>query len=412
MGEAALARQLATERADAVRTLLGRPVLDAAADPDAFRLVARHRPWLEVWFDTTCGWPLAVDPAGGFARLAKRSDHPDGTRPARRARGSNQPFDRRRYELLCLVAAELTSHPVTTVGLLAQAITSHTSGEDGTTFDTTVQRERAAFVDALKLLRGWGAVSFSGGDVDVFVANESGNAMVTADTARLHRLLACPTGPSKVTVTTTEEAVTALMREPRYADVDHDVATDGEGRRRWVRHSLARRLLDDPALYYDDLTDEQGAYLASPTGRRWLRERTRDAGFVLEERAEGMLAVDPEQLATDVVFPAPNSTVKQVALILAGRLVAEDGTTRRLRAVERSELESAVGELFERHPAWAREYRDEGGISRLTAEAVTLLHALELVRIDDDIVEARPALARYRPEAPVTSARTLWEGTA
>jgi uncharacterized protein (TIGR02678 family) len=119
----ALEEHLASERSLAVRTLLAHPVVDSEDEPDAFRQIARHAPWLAGYFETACGWTLTVDPASGYARLAKRAPAgPDVTRPLRRIRGQSAPFDRRRYQLLCLICAELVRHPVTTVGLLASAV--------------------------------------------------------------------------------------------------------------------------------------------------------------------------------------------------------------------------------------------------------------------------------------------------
>ena len=123
MPDLALEEHLASERSLAVRTLLAHPVVDSEDDPDAFRQIARHAPWLTEYFEKACGWALTVDAASGYARLAKRAAAaPDITRPLRRTRGQSAPFDRRRYQLLCLVCAELVRHPVTTVGLLASAV--------------------------------------------------------------------------------------------------------------------------------------------------------------------------------------------------------------------------------------------------------------------------------------------------
>ena len=143
---------LASERSVAARSLLANPLLDAGNDADAFRSVVRHARWLTEFFEQTCGWALTVDAASGFARLAKRAVEVDVTRPLRRARGDEAPFDRRRYELLCLVCAELVRHPVTTVGLLASAMVGATG------LDTGRYSERAAFVDTLRALRSWGAL--------------------------------------------------------------------------------------------------------------------------------------------------------------------------------------------------------------------------------------------------------------
>ncbi|MGH9283295.1 MAG: TIGR02678 family protein, partial [Acidimicrobiales bacterium] len=342
----------------------------------------------------------------------------------RRTRGATAPFDRRRYQLLCLVCAELVRHPVTTVGLLAGAVTRDAG------LDTARHGERAALVDALRALMAWGALRATAGDVDAYLGSEKGNAILTADTARLHRLLACATAPSALPEgVTAEEAVDLLVAEPRYGDAPHAPGTTSSGgttttssttttatattagdesRNRWARHSLARRMLDQPVVHLDELSPPEADYLATPSGRKWLRERVAEAGFELEERAEGLLAVDPGSLATDHHFPAPLGNAHQLALLLADRLVTtDDQGTRRLGRLTARQLEAEMAAVFARFPSWARGRRDEGGPERLGREAVELLAAFGLVRLHPDgAVEARPALARYRVGDAIVTAPT------
>lgn len=403
-----LATQLDAERAEAIQHLLRRPLLDARTQPDAYSLVTRHRHELVRWFDETCGWALHVDAAAGFARLAKRQADPDPTRPLRRLRGSGAPFDPRRYQLLCLVAAELVSHPVTTVGLLSLAV----AAAGGFTPERRADRaDRVAFVDALLVLRSWRAVEVSSGDVEDYVGSEKANALLTADLARLQRLLAPATAPSRIDPTAPfDEALAALLAEPRY-DGAHLDAGDPY---RAIRHRLARRLLDDPVLHLDGCTEDERDYLATGAGRTWVRQRVADAGFVLEERADGLLAVDPAARSTDDTFPGPNGTVHQMALLLVDHLVTDASTTdndadtdaetaagRRPRTRTRTELVAAVVERLSAHPSWAKAYQEPGGAERLADESVALLAAFGLVRRSPDgaLVEARPALCRYQPGA-------------
>jgi uncharacterized protein (TIGR02678 family) len=397
--EPTLEASLDSERATAIRTLLRHPLLDVGADRDGFRLVVRHRAWLEEWFDATCGWPLTVDVASGFARLRKRSATVDERRPLLRSRGSAAPFDRRRYQLLCLAAAELVRHPTTTVGLLASAI----APEAG--LDTSRHGERAAFVDALRALRDWGALRASAGDVDAFVEDRRQNALLTADTSRLHRLLASATAPSTLPENAgCDAAIDALLAEPRYgaAAGSPGDAVD-EQRLRWLRHTLARRVLDDPAVYVDGLSPAEADYLANPAGRRWLRERAAQAGMELEERAEGLVAVDPEGVATDRLFPAPQGNAHQLALLLVDHLLVVDPSdgARRPCTRTRGELRAIVDALLERFGSWARSHRADDGPDRLLDEAAAVLVDLDLAtREPDGALRARPALARYRPGEP------------
>lgn len=396
MAEPALAAHLAEERSLAIRHLLATPLVDIDADPDAFRLVARHQGDLTEWFDATCGWTLAVDVAAGFARLAKRAAEVDASRPLNRTRGLRQPFDRRRYQLLCLVCAELVKHPVSTIGILAGAVGG---------LDTSRHAERAAFVDALRALVAWGALRTSGGEVDSFLVSDRGNAMLMADTARLHRLITSATAPSALADgLDADAAIDALLREPRYGEAPTDPeAADPDQRMRWVRHTLARRLLDDPVAYFDDLSPAEIDYVSTPSGRKWLRDKVAEAGFELEERAEGLLAVDPEGIATDRHFPAPAGNAHQLALLLLDRLAQPPG------ALEPRTLRREVDGVLERFPGWARSHREGDGPDRLAEEAVDLLVGFGLAaREAGGRVVARPALSRYRCGEPTVSAPTLF----
>lgn len=410
MPDVALEEHLSMERSLAVRTLLANPVVDSKDDPDAFRQISSHAHWLVEYFEMACGWALTVDAASGYARLAKRAPAaPDITRPLRRTRGQSAPFDRRRYQLLCLICAELVRHPVTTVGLLATAVAG-TSG-----LETGRYGERSAFVDTLLVLRSWGALRVTGGDVEAFLDSNRANAILTADTSRLHRLIVSAVAPSTLPSDTGfTEAVERLLSEPRYQSAIDDEPSEisDEARNRRARHLVARRLLDDPVVYYEELSGIELDYASSSSGRRWLRQRIRDAGLELEERAEGMLAVDADGIATDMRFPAPLGNAHQLALLLADRLVENQASGGRgLGRLDHDQLQAEVAAVMARYPGWARGQRDEGGPERLVREAVDLLVSFGLaVREPEGSVVARPALARYRTGEPVVSTGpTLWE---
>lgn len=423
MSDATQPRGEAHERARAIRALLAMPMLDAARHPEAFGDVVRQRAELVRWFDDALGWPLRVEVRGGWARLHKRCDHPDASRPARSARGKRFAFDRRRYELLCLICAELCTHRVTTIGLLARNVASACAASDHLrAFGSDRHRERRAFVDALKLLAQWGVVTVDGGDAEDFVSSDRANAFVEVDSARLHVLLASATTPSMVRAMEGVQAgtvpVRALTDEPRYGrataeheqrDQANDVEPDDqeepvravgdEQRTRWLRHSLARRLLDDPVVYLEDLSPAQREYLANPAGRRWLLDRAADAGLDVEQRAEGLLAIDPGGEATDELFPAPNDNVRQAALLLTDELVDEPGEQRELSELSAVQLARWARQLLGQHPGWARQYRNDDGPDQLAANAARLLERFGLATRDEHgAVCGRWAIARFRPD--------------
>ncbi|MFF0365827.1 TIGR02678 family protein [Micromonospora sp. NPDC005087] len=383
-----LDRQRATERAQAIRALLVRPLLTRDAGPDDFALVVRHRGELITWFDTHTGWRLVIEPRAGYARLLKSSPQPPADRPARRPRGARVPFDRRRYALFCLVAAELLAGPVTTIGIIAERLAQASAVEpDILGFDSTRHDDRRAYVDALLVLEELGVLTAVDGSTDAFLQQTDAKVLYRVDSGRLVRLLAARQAPSRLPAFD----LGALVYEPRYGGADDPGAdVSDEQRNRWLRHSIVRRLLDDPVVYLADLSDAQRGYAASITGRRMLRTAVAEAGMLLEERAEGLLAVDPDAAATDEKFPAGGSVAGQAALLLLDTLLAAHPAP-----VAEEQLIRQLADRFAAVPAWARTYRSDGGPERLTGEALALLGRFGLIERAGGSVRALPAAARY-----------------
>lgn len=184
------------EMARGIRALLLSPLLSRERNEEAFVAVRRRRTELVAWFDHFCGWALTVEPRQGYARLAKVRAPGSYTalpRPARRVRGTGAPFDRRRYTLFFLAAAELTVLNRTTIGLLAQRVAHTCANEEGIAdFDSSVRTERAALVDALLLLERYGALSAVDGSTQSYLAGDDALVLYRADPARVGRLLSSP----------------------------------------------------------------------------------------------------------------------------------------------------------------------------------------------------------------------------
>jgi uncharacterized protein (TIGR02678 family) len=192
-----------------------------------------------------------------------------------------------------------------------------------------------------------------------------------------------------------EELVVAVSQERRYGT--------GEGssevqRNLRLRHTVFRRLVDDPVLYFDDLSADERGYLSSPTGRQMLRKAAAEAGFVAEERAEGVLFVDPDEIATDSRFPDDAGHARVAALLLLDGM----GLDGMGRATTVEQLEVAAARLLDRFPRWGQRYRAEGGAAHLTADALAVLTDFGLVRVAGGLVQPLPAAARYA----VTGTRT------
>ncbi|MFH8626570.1 TIGR02678 family protein [Streptomyces vietnamensis] len=402
-----LANQLASaereEVARAIRLLLARPLLTEAADPTGFDLVRRRRDPLARWFDYTCGWNLVVEPRRGYARLTKVRANPDGSRPARRARSGRAPFDRRRYVLLCVTAAELLSMPMTTIGMLADRVVQAMAADRALAgFDPVHRPERMAFVDVLKLLESYDVLRVVDGTTETYVDSAEAKVLYRVDNTLLMRLPAAPVGASRLAVPPEEvparfeELLADLVRERRYGGASADdthaetAATTDAQRNLRLRHSVLRRLFDDPVLYRADLAEDELAYVTSLTGRQILRRSVEQAGFLLEERAEGFLLVDPDAIATDVRFPDDTSTARVAALLLLAPLCATPA------GLLPEQLAETGAELLRRFPSWARAYQSEEGPARLADDAVRILLDVGLAGRARDRVVARPAAYRYR----------------
>lgn len=390
--------------AKGIRLLLATPLVTAKTAPETFDLIRRRHVPIAKWFEYHCGWRLVVEPRFGYARLVKlRSEH-DHTRPARRLRSGRAPFDRRRYTLLCVAAAELLSGPVTTIGLLANRVRHATAADPVLTpFDTSLRAERMAYVDALRLLESYGAVEAIDGSTDAFVDSREAKVLYRVDTTLLLRLLSAPNGPSQLAASPEEvgprwpELLAGLLRESRYGDGQSSVSD--VQRNLWLRHSLCRALFEEPVLYRDTLSQEQRAYLASPTGRQVLQRAAEQAGFVLEERVEGYLVVDPDAIATDRKFPDDAATASVAALLLLDELLAAPA------GLTVEQLNAASAALLTRFPRWAKTFRGEDGTARLVDDALDVLSSFRLIERAGGRVRALPAAARYR----VTEIRTSEE---
>jgi hypothetical protein len=90
------------------------------------------------------------------------------------------------------------------------------------------------------------------GDEDAYVSG-TGDVLYDVQRRVLAGLLAARHGPSTITADGFEERLDQLTAE---SALDSD-----ELRFRAIRQRLTRLLLDDPVLYYDELSDEELAYL-------------------------------------------------------------------------------------------------------------------------------------------------------
>lgn len=379
-----LERQRDEERERAVRALLMRPLL-SASDPE-FVYVRRHVDYLRDWFARECGWPLRVQ--RDCARLYKR---PASLADA--SRGAPE-FDRQRYVLLCLVCAVLErSEPQITLrnlgDRLLDAARDQALTELGYRFSLEPLRERRDLVLVCRFLLERGVLSRVAGEEDAYVSH-AGDVLYDVNRATLALLPGSTRGASLIASGpprhwSMEERLAALVEE--YA------ADSPESRRSAARHRLARRLLDDPVIYNDELDDAEREYLATQRGPMSSR-LAQASGMVTELRAEGMALIDPDGALSDEQLPA-QGTEAHATLLVAERLAsAARNEPERLHALR--EIASFLREAADDYGRyWRKAAREPGAEMALAEQAIARLQRLKLVEAVDGGVRARPALLRF-----------------
>lgn len=376
----------ATELEDfqaAAGMLLAHPlVTERFPGPGGLAAVRRFEEPLRNEFDRLCHWRLDLGPH--CARLLRRPALVAVTRPARTATQSRRPFTPWAYACLCLVLAALESlGDQTTISHLADEVGRLRAGDPDLPFDLTDHSHRRAFVDAVAWLEERGVLTLLDGDTESFVSR-GGDALYDIDTDAASRLLVSP--PSVLAGLTTPE---------QFLDERYSPTPEGEAAR--VRHRVHRRLLTEPALYYDELPEAEREY-ARQRRTRIREELERLTGGVLECRAEGQAL-----LGVPAATPFPGtSSVAHAALLFGGELVqsadddrAESSVGRFVPAVTADAAWRGVVAAYIRR--FTAEYRDDP--DRLRRHASALLDRLDLVHTrPDGSALVRPAMARYRAD--------------
>jgi hypothetical protein len=347
------------ERSRALRALLRRPLLPSAGDTaEEYLLVRRHSAWLKHWLTTFPAWSLHVNT--DVARLHKTPpDVPDETRSAV-DQPSGTSFNRRRYVFLCLGLAALeSSNRQITLGDLTRTILELIGAdpelqESGVALDLANIDQRRDLMHAVRLLVEMGVLRKLDGDERPFLdRHNTADVLYDINRSILSAVLNAPGS--------TEES----LSEP-------------------IRARLVRALLDDPVLYFHDLSNEERTHLEEHRG--YLLGQIQDAtGLVAEIRREGIAMVDPAGDLTDINLP-DESADGRLSLRLAHWFTASAReaarTTIPLPAVEAYVLGQAHGTGAE---AWLM-------------DALSRLQALRLVELTPGGVVPLAACARYASE--------------
>ncbi len=241
--------------------------------------------------------------------------------------------------------------------------------------------DRRALAAALRHLVSLGVLSETEGTVSSATHDAPAEALITVDTDLLGQLLAAPVAEAD--------------------SPDHLVELAARPGARGAEHAVRRRLVEQPVVLYADLPEDEAAWLR----RNQRRESVlleRYFGLFTESRLEGVLASDPEDYLTDLLFPG-TSTVARIALLALPTLLAGADTPdevpddaddpdpvgaepvgaepvgrpdgRVLVSAER--VRQVCAELVEDYPAaWSRQVTED--LAKLTDEVTDLLERMGL----------------------------------
>ncbi|MEU3290412.1 TIGR02678 family protein [Streptomyces longwoodensis] len=371
----------AHERSTVIRALLMRPLLHRRGRHiRTLDLARRHQAELRAWFDYHLGWRLHVE--RDRLRLFKV--------PASTAPHGHPAPTARQCALYCLILAVLGECGKQTVlSELATKITALTSAHSRLRhFDATHHRERVDLVAMVRLLTEQGVLAAVGGESTTSRSNEkeyiagTGDALYDVDHRTAALMLASPVPPSQA------DGPQALLDVgPTHA------GTPEEG----LRHTLMRRLVDEPVVHWDDLPSAQRDVVRDHGDDLFTAVRL-GLDTRMEVRAEGAAVIDEE--LSDIEFPK-SSAASFAALAMADQLCTHIASSQPRRTfVSHTQLDDLAAQLTEQLSKLVANINGQPiDTPRVLDASLHLLSQLGLITPVQGGIQCQPALARFRAPA-------------
>jgi len=369
----------------AARALLAEPLLhgdgetpDAARRVESLRLVRQHRAALQEFFAAELGYRLVVERHA--ARLVKLDPGPEPLRPLLRRHG--RAFTPRGYAMLCLLLAVLEGgRKQYLVDELVREVRA-AAADAGLEVDLEVATDRRALHAALTVLVGYGVLRERDGELARWAEDDRVQSLLDVNAERL----------SLVTLALPPVSTTQALLAPE----ELPTAVGG------ARLATRQRLVESPLLDVSDLDEEQREWWVKGRSRErdWYADRL---GLQLEVRAEGAVAIDPDDELSDTPFPGPGSA-RHVALLVLDQVVASARQLPAPRVAVAADLvEQAFMHVVTTHPtALSAAFRADP--AALRAEATDVLRATGLVRLlPDGAWSVHAAAARFAPKPTVVA---------
>lgn len=291
--------------------------------PGLLPVIRRYEATLRAELAQLFGWVLRVD--ARVARVVRVPARPDARRgvQALDKGGSSRPFAPRDYALVCLVLAALEREgPQTTIRRLVAGVERAQTQAAALAVDFATVVDRRAFVTAVVWLGEVGVLDESAdSDTFGFIADREADALYDVDHDLARRLL----GPLPLQIDP-HAGIGGLAagHDPPPGDTARPAASVAEQR-------VARRLVEQPAVYYDELDPVEAQVMGEQ--RTVLAARLeRLTGGQVEDRAEGLALIDADvtgrsRLGAALAWPGHGNVGNIAAAYLARLLDTARATT-------------------------------------------------------------------------------------
>lgn len=380
MSESTRARNLKeeeklAERKRLAQTLLNRPWVRKADDPELFRMIRLHYEPLKDWFQHACGFPLLMT-----RELIKLEKVPGVAKLWMGVAEFKQPFD---YALFTFCLWFLQSKGELEQFALSELIEAikvkmQEAGAPLTMEDTP---HRQSLKRALKKLRDLGVLIVVDGDEEEWARSKEGTRNILYESSVL-----TPYVLRRFTQDISSVSEYQQLGEGVYPEGD-----EGEVRRR--RHMIFRRFLQEPAVLDRDWQPDELQYVRIQ--RSYILEQLeKHLGLIGKRYKEGVLFYHPTPKGEMELFPTAES-ITDLVLLLAND-VRSRMTENRDVLLTQADLETWLLELREKFSSfWSKQDRD-AKIGELTHQVVVHLESWGLaVRMESGWIRLSNVLGRF-----------------
>ncbi|MEW6697486.1 MAG: TIGR02678 family protein [Bacillota bacterium] len=371
------------EKKDCFIALLNRPWVTKAEDPELYQTIRTHYQELRDWFQEYCGFSLLLT-----RQLARLEKFPGQAHAWMGLELLRDPLD---YALFTFCLWYLESKNETDQFLLTEMIEdikNHLAGSD-TSLDFTLYHHRQSMYRALKQLK----------ELQVLVAVDGDEAEWARVGNDKNVLFECSV-LSRYVLRHFPKDLTTYQTPASLGELTYPEDQEGQLRRR--RHRIYRRLLQEPAVYDWDWSQDERYYVL--TQRHTILEHL-SVRFGLEGQRyrEGLILFYPDHSAEMELFPTAKN-ISDLVLLLAGeirRLLDQPGTgiytdERGCIPLTLAELEGFLLRLREKHKSlWSQQLR-QAKSNELAQELLEHLTGWGLATVHSgQTVSLHPALGRW-----------------